>query len=142
MSVQRIRDVARRKVVAADPDMDAESLARLMREESVGSVVIETEAYPVGIVTDRDLVVEVLADESTDEEVFASELMTEYPTTIRDDLGVEAAVEAMDEHDVRRLPVVNHHDTLVGIVTLDDIYRELVREHEHLANVVAAESPD
>lgn len=141
MSLQTISDVAPRRVVTARPDTDAQSLAREMREENVGSVVIKTDAHPVGIVTDRDLTVEVLAEGRTGSETYARELMTASPATVRHDRGIAEAARTMDEHDVRRLPVVDGGDALVGIVSLDDIYRELVREHEHLADVIEAESP-
>lgn len=142
MTLQTIRDVAREDVVTAHPDDDATELARQMRDGSVGSVVVVTDGHPMGIVTDRDLAIRVLADETTDATVSARELMTEMPLTIRDDLGVAAAAREMDAHGVRRLPVVDRGDELVGIVSLDDIHRELVREHEHLADVMAAESPE
>lgn len=142
MTIQTVRDVARRDVVTDHPDATARELADRMREESVGSVVIVTDNSPIGIVTDRDLTVDVLASGLSGTDVRARELMSGFPTTITDDQGVPAAAQTMDEHSVRRLPVVDHGRRLVGIVSLDDIYRELVEEHEHLADVVAAESPD
>lgn len=142
MSIQTVRDVARRNVVTDHPDATAQKLAVRMREEDVGSVVIVTDEKPVGIVTDRDLTVEVLAHEDPRLSSRARELMSGFPTTITDDEGVAAATRTMDDHDIRRLPVVDHGGRLVGIVTLDDIYRELVAEHEHIADVIATESPD
>lgn len=142
MSLQTIGDVARSDVVTAHPDTNAKQLARRMRDEGVGSVVVVTDNHPIGIVTDRDLAIRVVAGDADQSRAYARELMTELSATIRDDLGVAAAAREMDAHGVRRLPVVDGGDMLVGIVSLDDIYRELVREHEHLADVVASESPE
>jgi CBS domain-containing protein len=142
MSVQAIRDVAHSDMVTTHPDADAADLARKMRDEDVGSVVVVADNYPIGIVTDRDLALRVVAEDADGSQVHAREVMSEPPASVRDDVGVAAAAREMDDHDVRRLPVVDRGDELVGIVTLDDIYRELVGEHEHLADVVAAESPD
>ena len=113
-----------------------------MREEDIGSVVVVSDNHPIGIVTDRDLALQVVADGVDEQREYARELMSVLPATIRDELGVAAAAREMDTHGVRRLPVVDKGDQLVGIVSLDDIYRELVREHEHLAEVMAAEAPD
>jgi CBS domain-containing protein len=142
MSQQTIRDVARLDAVTCRPDADALELARRMREEDIGSVVVVSDNHPIGIVTDRDLALQVVADGVDEQREYARELMSVLPATIRDELGVAAAAREMDTHGVRRLPVVDKGDQLVGIVSLDDIYRELVREHEHLAEVMAAEAPD
>jgi CBS domain-containing protein len=113
-----------------------------MRKKGVGSVVVVTDGYPIGIVTDRDLTVELLAEGKDGTSAVARELMDGFPATIRSDVGIHEAVRKMDAENVRRLPVVDTGDTLTGIVTLDDIYRELTAEHDHLRNVIAAESSD
>lgn len=107
-------------VVTADADADVLSVARLMREHNVGSVVIcDPQGVPGAMVTDRDLAIRALADEaslSASIEGFVSRpIVTGEP-----DMDVTEAAAKMVQHGIRRLPVVSG-DELVGIVTLDDL---------------------
>jgi CBS domain-containing protein len=111
-----------------------------MEEVGVGSIVIETDMELVGIVTDRDLAVGVLAAGHAPDEVTAADIMTETPVTVAADDGILTATNAMAEHAVRRLPVVDD-GKLVGIVTMDDLIVLLVAELHNLGHVVEAESP-
>jgi CBS domain-containing protein len=135
-----IRDVAITGIETAGPDTTAEALALRMEEVGVGSIVIETDMEPVGIVTDRDLAVSVLAAGHAPDEVTAADIMTETPVTVAADDGILTATNAMAEHAVRRLPVVDD-GKLVGIVTMDDLIVLLVAELNNLSRVVEAESP-
>lgn len=136
-----VSDVARSDVMTAHPDQSAGNLATVMAEENVGSVVIETDDKPVGIVTDRDLVVEVLEPRRTPGEVQASDIMTETPVTVTAETGIFETTEKMYEHSVRRIPVVDGEGSIAGIVTLDDIVILLTDEFGNLAGVIEAESP-
>jgi CBS domain-containing protein len=135
-----VRDIATTGIETAGPDTTAEALALRMEEVGVGSIVVETDMEPVGIVTDRDLAVKVLAAGHAPDEVTAAEIMTETPVTVEADEGILTATNAMAEHAVRRLPVVDD-DELVGIVTMDDLIVLLVAELGNLSRVVEAESP-
>ncbi len=112
-----------------------------MKEEEVGSVVIEADGKPVGIVTDRDLTLEVLEPRRDPTETTAEEVMTETPTTVNSDDGVLDATATMYEKGVRRLPVVDSDGALTGIVTLDDLLVLLTDELDDLVGVIEAESP-
>ncbi|MFC6989762.1 CBS domain-containing protein [Haloplanus sp. GCM10025708] len=133
--------VFRDDVVTVRPDTLARDAAETMREAGVGSVVVEENRHPLGVLTDRDLTVRVLADGQDGTETYAREVMTGTPATVRDDASVFEAARTMHEEAVRRLPVVDGAGTLVGLVALDDIHQYLVDEQEHLTGVVAAESP-
>lgn len=135
-----ILDVARTDVVTAHGGQSVGNLATLMSEENVGSVV-EDDGEPVGIVTDRDLVLEVLEPRADPTEVTAAEVMTETPTTVQADEGVLQATAAMYEKAVRRLPVVDDDGHLAGMVTLDDMLVLLTDELVNLTGVIEAESP-
>lgn len=137
-----IRDVARDAVATARPDTNARTLAERMRDEDVGSVVVTDDGHPLGIVTDRDLTVRVLARGRDGTDVYAREVMTGHPTTISEDASLFEVAQRMHEEEVRRLPVVDGGDTLTGIIALDDVHQRLVDEQEHLTGVVEAESPD
>lgn len=127
--------------MTAPSDQTAGNLATVMRKENVGSVIIEDNDTPVGIVTDRDLVLQVLEPREDPTEVTAEDIMTETLVTVQGDDGVFEATATMFENDVRRLPVVDEDGSLAGIVTLDDLLVLLSTEMEHLTGVVEAESP-
>ncbi len=127
--------------MTAHRDQSAGNLATVMREENVGSVVIVDDDRPVGIVTDRDLVLEVLEPRAEPEDVSAGDIMTSAMATVYEDDGIFAAIETMLEHSVRRMPVVDTDGAMSGIVTLDDFVVMLADELDNLADVVEAESP-
>lgn len=107
-------------VVTAGPDADVLSVAQLMRDHSVGSVVIcDSEGEPAAMVTDRDLAIRALAEQRPAAEPIGDHasrpLVTGEP-----EMDLEEAAALMVQHRVRRLPVVDGAN-LVGIVTLDDI---------------------
>ena len=116
----QLRQIMTPGVVTARADADLLSIAQLMRDHSVGSVVIcDHLDEPEAMVTDRDLAVRALAEErSLDEPVgdhASRPLVTGEP-----DMDLEEAAALMVQHRIRRLPVVDG-DELAGIVTLDDI---------------------
>ena len=107
-------------VVTADLDADTLAVAKLMRDRSVGSVVVcGPGGDPVAMVTDRDLAVRVLADERHASEP-VREHVSRHLITGDADMQLEEAAALMVQHRIRRLPVIDGDD-LVGIVTLDDI---------------------
>jgi CBS domain-containing protein len=136
-----INDLARSDVVTADPETPVTDIATTMSEENVGSIVITNEDTPVGIVTDRDLTVRVLGEGmdpagQTAEDVMSSDLCTAEPET-----GFYEATGLMAEHGIRRLPICEG-DSLVGIITADDLNELLANEHEQFAEVIQAQRPE
>jgi len=116
----QIREVMTESVVTAPPECPVSTIAELMRERNVGSVVlVDDGGAPVGFITDRDIAVSVVADSrdaSDPAEAHASApVVTGEPT-----MEVRAAAELMVSHGVRRLPIVDG-DRMVGILTLDDL---------------------
>lgn len=133
-----VRKFARKAVVTAAMETPVRELAGQMKAEGVGSIVVVSDSKPVGVVTDRDLVVYALAEERRD--LTARDLMDEDLFTVdaRDDVFTVA--RELRERGVRRAPVVEYGD-LVGIVTFDDLVVVLANELQNLAGVVEAESP-
>jgi CBS domain-containing protein len=116
----QVREIMTAGVVTAGPEADVLGVAQLMRDHSVGSVVVcDGEGEPAAMVTDRDLTVRALADERSPSESVAEHcsrpLVTGEPA-----MDLEEAAALMVQHRIRRLPIVEG-DRLVGIVTLDDI---------------------
>ncbi|PSG96808.1 CBS domain-containing protein [Thermoplasmatales archaeon SW_10_69_26] len=137
MSVQ---DIARDRVVTADPHTAAEQVARQLKEANVGCVVVTEDGQPSGLVTDRDLVTRVVANLGAASGLTAGDIMTPEVATIEADQGIFELTELMRRQGIRRVPVVDGGD-LDGIVTLDDVHRLLTTELSNLAHVIEKESP-
>jgi signal-transduction protein with cAMP-binding, CBS, and nucleotidyltransferase domain len=115
-----IREIMTASVVTSSPDAPAQEVAALMRDTNVGSVVlVDDSGRPTGIVTDRDLAIDVLA-EGVDPEKPVGPCATAPVVTGETDMELDEAAALMISHRIRRLPVMDGPD-LVGIVTLDDI---------------------
>lgn len=119
-----------REVVVTGADTSVAEAAALMRRFHVGDLVIvgaSGDRKPIGLVTDRDIVVEVLAEGLDPESVTVADVMTRALETIAEEADFWEAVQQMRRHGVRRLPVVNQAGGLEGMLTLDDAL-ELVSE--------------
>jgi len=106
-----------------------------MHEYQIGDViVIDAERKPIGIVTDRDLAIRVIAfSEKPAEELRVDDVMSKKIAVVRVDQDRATAIKTMWKHGVRRLPVVNNQGTLVGIITYDDLIEKLTDEIADLA---------
>lgn len=109
-----------RPLATADVHDSIERAAGIMRDQRVGCLVITTEGRPRGIVTDRDLVLRVLA-EGVDASTPVGELATLGPLTVNVNDTLETASCRMRDHGVRRMPIVDDEGKAVGIVTADDL---------------------
>jgi CBS domain-containing protein len=98
---------------------DIQVAARIMRDEDAGSVPVVEDGRVVGMVTDRDIVIRAVADGDFDCTV--EDVCSEDVVCARTEMSTSDAAELMGEHQIRRLPVVDEDDRLVGIVSLGDI---------------------
>jgi len=117
-------DVMTREPVSCEPDETISRAAEIMKREDVGAVpVIETNASRrlIGIITDRDIVVKVVAAGRDPKSATVRDAMTGNPTTCREDEDVHEAVARMAQRQVRRLPVVDAEGRLCGIIAQADI---------------------
>jgi CBS domain-containing protein len=136
-----IRSIVREQVVSAAPDTTLTDMAQLMEEEDVGSVVVVEEDQPRGIVTDRDITIEVVAQAQDATSRTAADVMSKDLVTVDIDSGIFDVIRAMEEASVRRIPAVDSDGHLTGIVTFDDFVVLLGRELKLLGDVVEAEIP-
>jgi CBS domain-containing protein len=136
-----IEDLARSDTVTAAPETPVTDLAVTMAQENVGSVVIANDETPVGIVTDRDLTVRVLGEAVDPTDHTAEDVMTSDPRTVEPGAGFYEAASMMAEDGIRRLPVCEG-DTLVGIITADDLTELLADEQQHLGDIIRAQRPE
>jgi signal-transduction protein with cAMP-binding, CBS, and nucleotidyltransferase domain len=137
-----IEDLARTDVVSATPETPVPELARRMRDENVGSIVITNDNNLAGIVTDRDLATRVLADETASTDQTATDVMSTDLCAVGPDAGFYEAAKTMSENGVRRLPICDENDEPVGIVTADDLTELLADENQLLASVIQAQRPE
>lgn len=138
-----IGEICNREVVIVQPNNTVLEAAQLMRQRHVGDVVVVVERggvrVPVGIVTDRDLVVEIMAPELSQTAMTVGDIMVADLVTMRENTGVFETIQYMRAKGVRRLPVVNGDGGLVGILALDDLLELLAEELFALAKLVKYE---
>lgn len=114
-----IRDVMSGPVISIEPTASARDAARVMRDDDTGDVVITREGHLEGILTDRDLVVRLVA-EDVDPGVEVAEVCTKEPVTISADQSLKEAATTMARYSIRRLPVCED-DKVVGFISLGDL---------------------
>lgn len=132
----RLKDFATDTVVVADPETTALAAAKLMRKHHVGALVVVDgleSNRPIGIVTDRDLVLALMA-EGLDPEVFtAGDIMSTDLVTANAGLDAMNAVQLMRANRLRRIVIVDDDGRLAGIVSMEDLLELLTRELAALA---------
>ena len=136
MSLER---VCRKEVVTVPPHTNLLEVTRLLRSQHVGSVVVVDDHRPVGILTDRDIIVKVVAEEKDPKAIQAYEIMTTNPALVNINLDPLDATRIMRDRGLRRLPVVDENRHLLGILTLDDVLDLLGKEAANLAEAVHTE---
>ncbi len=137
----KIGELCNREVITAKPENSTYELASIMFNQHVGSLVIvepsDTGNRPIGIVTDRDLVLKVVAQGLDPNKTIAADIMTPDIVTAHLNSDVLSTIRQMRSHGVRRLPVVNHHQDLAGILSLDDLIDVIVSELGELSNTIS-----
>jgi len=138
-----IGEVCIRDVVVASRETTAREAARLMAENHVGNLVVVEDIggrrVPVGIITDRDIVRNVVA-EGLDADLFTlGDLGARELVTAAEDQGIYECMQQMRINGIRRIPVVDRKGGLVGIISLDDLIQLLADEMSELAKVIVRE---
>ncbi len=120
-----IRDLMTTSPRTVDPSAPIVEVARVMRDADVGPIPVVEGDKLVGLVTDRDIVVRVVAEGEDPSATTAAEIMSSDLVTVDPDQPLDEALRLMATHQVRRLPVTEEDGRLVGIVAQADIAREL-----------------
>src|SRR5690242_11162446 len=138
-----IGDVCVREVVTATPDTTIEDAAQIMRANHVGDLLVVEGSngarVPVGIITDRDIVVAVVAPKLDPAVITVGDVMPAELESIEENQGILETIRKMRAAGVRRIPVVTRQKALVGIVSIDDLFALLAEEMSALSKVIARE---
>jgi len=137
-----IGEICNREVVVATRDTTVNAAAMLMRQFHVGTLVIVDEVngggrVPVGIVTDRDIVIEIVATGLDPAAITVGDIMVQELSSAREGTGILEAVEIMRYKGVRRLPIMTAEGRLAGIVSIDDLLETLAGQMSDLTKIVA-----
>lgn len=133
-----IGEICTKKVITTLRGETAYDAARLMAEHNVGSVVVvDMDHKPVGMVTDRDLALKVVALGKDPKSVSIKEIMSQEAIFLSQDRGIFEATRLMREEAVRRIPIVDRDGKLVGIFTMDDLWMVLGEEMAQLSGALA-----
>jgi len=136
-----IGEMCNRVVVFAHEKMSLSGAAKLMREHHVGRLVVVKEddpgRIPIGIVTDRDIVVEVVAEGLDHKALTVGEIMGRELVTAGEQDNVLDILQVMRRRGIRRVPVVTASGSLAGIVTIDDVLEIVAEELDDVVKAIA-----
>lgn len=138
-----VRDLATAQVVTVQPQTTLAECAQIMRNQHVGSLIVVDDKgrrdNPVGIVTDRDIVLETVAVELDPKTLTAGDVMTAPLATVSESDDILDALAKMRERGVRRLPVIDADGALAGIVAVDNLLEALAEQLDSVVRVIKAE---
>jgi CBS domain-containing protein len=136
---QKVREIMTESPVCVSPDTDLVTVARQMRDENIGNVLVTEGENLRGVVTDRDLVVRCVADGQDPRQAKAGAIASDVTATVGPEDDVDTAVQLMRQRSVRRLPVVDHGKP-VGIVSIGDLAIE--RDEKSALGDISAARPN
>ena len=134
----KVQDIMTTSTVTIEPRFSLRQAARKMSELGVGSIIIAEEGKLLGIITDRDIACFAVAMGRDSNSTEVGKVMTKEVTTCFSDQDVGDAAHMMEQHGIRRLPVIDHDNSLVGFLSVDDLARF---SHELAGEVLSAATP-
>lgn len=141
----KVGDICSRDVATIRELDGLTAAAQLMRQRHIGYVVViepkvgESTGAPIGVITDRDIVVGVVAREADPRSLRVGDLMTRQPVLAAEDSSVSAALHHMREIGIRRVPVVDRVGRLIGVLSLDDVLDALAEQLMDVASSIRRE---
>lgn len=130
--------ICSRPVVTVSAQNTVGHAARVMRTRNMGALVVVNAGRPIGMLTDRDVAVEVVAMGMDPDSTRVGDVMRKKPVTILEDRGILDAAKTFARTGVRRLPVVSAKGVLVGVIAVDDLIILLGNELGHMAGALSA----
>ncbi len=142
----KVGEICNREVVICRKESSLLEAAKLMREFHVGSLVVVEERgkekTPVGIITDRDILVEVLAEGVEAHKVAVDDIMATDLVRVKPEDDMYDAIQEMRRKGIRRIPVVDSKQNLVGILSMDDVLEVLGEELKNLSSIYSREKEE
>lgn len=135
-----IEHLIRRPAETLPPTALCVEAAALMRDKNIGSVVVTEDDLPLGIITDRDLAVRLVAEERDASRLSLRDIMSTYPVFVSKDADLDDVVRAMRQMIVRRIPVVDHQGRVDGIISMDDVLMYLAQQLGSVSEAIEMES--
>lgn len=132
-----LENFCRKPVVKIAPEQNVTEACRAMEENNVGSLVVEGEGKLCGIITDRDIALKVVGASRDPQNTTVKEIMTADPIRVSVDKDLRHLTSLMHAFHVRRVPIVNGHDIIVGIITLDDVVALLAHEMSEIGKAIS-----
>ena len=134
-------NLCRREVVVVNQGTPIKEAVKFMEEKNIGSVIVVGGGKPVGIATDRDILLRVVNKGLDPEKSSVDEVMTKEIVTLKEGMGLFEALEQVKGKGIRRFPIVDARGNLKGIMTLDDIIYLLGKEMADVASIIEREGP-
>jgi CBS domain-containing protein len=134
-----VYECCRTDVVSVPSGANVLDVAVVMKDCNIGSVVVTEGEKPVGIVTDRDIVIRAVAFGKDLGSLAITEIMTRDPGVVTMKTGLLECMQLMETLGARRLPIVDEDGNLQGIITADDMIRLLAREIGCIASIIECE---
>jgi len=126
-----------RDMTAVGPDASLFEIAELMRDEDIGTVLVTENYHLLGVVTDRDMVIRALAERRNVQTVKARDVMSNALVCCTEDTPVEDVLSEMAQVQVRRIPVINAAQHVVGVVSLGDLSQEKAKSAGDALRVIS-----
>jgi CBS domain-containing protein len=132
-----------REIVVCNESDSLRSAVELMRKHHVGDIIVVRSSggvnTPVGILTDRDIVIEVLAQNVAIDSLNVGDVMSDQLVSVTEDTGLAETLDVMRAHGIRRMPVIDRNGTLQGIISIDDFLELLAEQVQKLAILIKTE---
>jgi CBS domain-containing protein len=132
-----LENFCRKPVVKILPERNVAEACRVMEENNIGCLIVENDGKLCGIITDRDIALKVAGVLRDPQKTTVKEIMTTDPIRISVDKDLRHLTSLMHAFHVRRVPIVNGHDTIVGIITLDDIIALIANEMSEIGKAIS-----
>lgn len=136
-----LRNFCRKPIVKISPEKNIWEACQILKENNVGCLIVENDGKLCGILTDRDIALKVTGEQKEPQTTKVVEVMTRDPVRVSMDRDLQHLTSLMHAFHVRRVPVVDGHDTTLGIITLDDLIALLGGEMSEIGKAISEEFP-
>lgn len=139
----KVGEICKREVATIRKEDSLLEAGKRMRSHHVGSLVVveetDSQRFPIGILTDRDILIEVLAEGISLEKISVGDIMATDLVTAKEDEDVFETIQKMRKKAIRRIPVVDPGKNLIGIITMDDVIEIITEEIRDLSGIFSRE---